>query len=90
MPIDENQPIVDDFLRNLFESTSEEIYKHHQLRQVLKCNHSLSESFESLSSKIYLPKEIDFTIDSNVELLRTRGHLVIKEGLNRKSQQYRE
>lgn len=86
LPIDENQTIVDDFLRNLFKSTSEEISKHHQLRQALKCSHSLSGSFEYLSSTIYLPEEICFTIDNDVELLRTRGHLVIKEGLNHRSQ----
>lgn len=86
LPIDEDQTIVDDFLRNLFKSTSEEISKHHQLRQTLKCSHSLSEDFKYLSSTIYLPEEICFTIDNDVELLRTRGQLVIKEGLNHKSQ----
>ena len=86
LPIDEDQTIVEDFLRNLFKSASEEISKHHQLRQALKCTHSLSEDFKYLSSTIYLPEELSFTLSEDVELRRTRGNLVIKEGLNHKSQ----
>lgn len=86
LPIDEDQTIVEDFLRNLFKSASEEISKHHQLRQALKCTHSLSEDFKYLSSTIYLPEELSFTLCEDVELRRTRGNLVIKEGLNHKSQ----
>ena len=85
LPIDENQTIVDDFLRHLFKSTTEEISKHHQLRQAFKCMHSLSENFSELFSTVYLPVELSFTLKENTELLRTRGHLVIKEGLNNKS-----
>ncbi|TCM67539.1 hypothetical protein EC844_10853 [Acinetobacter calcoaceticus] len=86
LPMDEDQMIVDDFLRILFKSTSEEISKLHQLRQALKCSHSLSENFKYLFSTIYLPEELSFTLNDDVELRRTRGHLVIKEGLNNKSQ----
>ncbi|MCZ3127983.1 STY4851/ECs_5259 family protein [Acinetobacter baumannii] len=86
LPIDEDQTIVDDFLRNLFKSASEEISKHHQLRQALKCTHSLSEDFKCLSSTIYLPEELSFALNEDVELRRTRGNLVIKEGLKNKSQ----
>lgn len=86
LPIDEDQTIVEDFLRNLFKSASEEISKHHQLRQALKCTHSLSEDFKYLSSTIYLPEELSFTLSEDIELRRTRGNLVIKEGLNHKSQ----
>ena len=85
LPIDEDQTIVDDFLRHLFKSTTEEISKHHQLRQAFKCTHSLSEDFRELFSTVYLPEELSFTLKENTELLRTRGHLVIKEGLNNKS-----
>lgn len=86
LPIDEDQTIVDDFLRHLFKSTSEEISKYHKLRQALKCSHHLSEDFKYLSSTIYLPEELSFTLNEDVELRRTRGNLVIKEGLNHKSQ----
>lgn len=85
LPIDEDQTTVDDFLRHLFKSTTEEISKHHQLRQAFKCIHSLSEDFRELFSTVYLPEELSFTLKENTELLRTRGHLVIKEGLNNKS-----
>lgn len=85
LPIDEDQTIVDDFLRHLFKSTTEEISKHHQLRQAFKCTHSLFEDFRELFSTVYLPEELSFTLKENTELLRTRGHLVIKEGLNNKS-----
>ena len=85
LPIDEDQTIVDDFLRHLFKSTTEEISKHHQLRQAFKCTHSLSKDFRELFSTVYLPEELSFTLKENTELLRTRGHLVIKEGLNNKS-----
>lgn len=84
LPIDEDQTLVDDFLRHLFKSTSEEITKNYQLRQSLKSSHYLSENFADLFSTIYLPEELSFTIDA--ELLRTRGHLTIKEGLYQKSQ----
>ncbi|NKG39070.1 hypothetical protein CAI22_15395 [Acinetobacter johnsonii] len=86
LPIDESQTIVDDFLRNLFRSTSEEISKHHQLRQALKTSHQLSDDFKSLSTTVYLPAELSFTLKEDVELMRTRGNLVIREGLNQKSQ----
>ncbi|WP_257233350.1 STY4851/ECs_5259 family protein [Acinetobacter sp. YH12054] len=86
LPIDADQTIIDDFLRNLFRSTSEEISKHHQLRQALKCSHQLSEDLKCLSSTVHLPAEIPFTLNEDVELTRTRGNLVIKEGLYQKSQ----
>lgn len=84
LPIDEDQTLVDDFLRHLFKSTSEEIKKNYQLRQALKSSHHLSENFVDLFSTIYLPEELSFTTDA--ELLRTRGHLTVKEGLHQKSQ----
>lgn len=86
LPIDADQTIIDDFLRNLFRSTSEEISKHHQLRQDLKCSHQLSEDLRFLSTTVHLPAEIPFNLNEDVELTRTRGNLVIKEGLHQKSQ----
>lgn len=86
LPIDADQTIVDEFLRILFKSTSKEIKKLHQLRQALTCQHHLSENFQYLTSTIYLPEVLSFTLDGTSELKRTRGHLVIREGLNQKSQ----
>lgn len=86
LPIDDDKEIVDKFLRNLFESASVEVTKHKEFRQSQKCINYFTENFQHLFTAIHLPQELNFKVDQDFELFKTRGQLVVKEGWQGRSQ----